>query len=146
MQKITEEIECEDHRTISLISHASKILLKVLTRRIEGQTNDFIGCHQFGFRWGCGTRVAVGVMRVLCERSFEFGNEVYMCFVDFEKAFDRVDLIKMMEVLESVGVDWRDRRLIYQLYMRHEAIVTVADGESEPGIIGRGVSPLSPLL
>ena len=70
-------------------------------------------------------------------------------FRGFEKAFDRVDWIKMMEVLESVGVDWRDRRLIYQLYMRQEAIVRVADGESELGIIGRGVRqgwPLSPLL
>src|SRR5207245_6074822 len=105
--------------------------LKVITRRIEGKTNDFIGCHQFGFRQGCGTIEAVGVMRVLCERSLKVGNEVYICFVDFEKAFDRVDWIKMMEVLESVGVDWRDRRLIYQLYMRQEAIrgnVRVADG------------------
>src|SRR5207244_5677482 len=79
----------------------------------------------------------------------EFGNEVYICFVDFKKAFDRVDWIKMMEVLTSVGVDWRDRRLICQLYMRQEAIVRVADGESEPGIIGRGVRQgcsLAPLL
>src|SRR2546426_2038699 len=70
-------------------------------------------------------------------------------FRGFEKAFDRVDWIKMMEVLESVGVDWIDRRLIYQLYMRQEAIVRVADGELEPGIIGKGVRqgcPLSPLL
>src|SRR5207245_8869502 len=149
LQKQADADECEHHRTISLISHASKILLKVLTRRIEGKTNDFIGCHQFGFRRGCGTRDAVGVMRVLCERCLEFGNEVYICFVDFEKAFDRVDWIKMMEVLERVIVDWRDRRLIYQLYMRQEAIVRVADGESEPGIIGRGVRqgcPLSLLL
>src|SRR5207253_3043650 len=100
-QKKANAVDCEDHRTISLISHASKILLKVLTRRIEGKTNNFIGCHQFGFRRGCGTRDAVGVMRVLCERSLEFGNEVYICFVDFEKAFDRVDWIKMLEVMEE---------------------------------------------
>jgi DNA-binding protein YbaB len=142
-------VECGDDRTISLISHASKILLKIITRRIEGKAKDLIGRSQFGFRSGIGTRDAIGVMRVLCERSLEFGNEVYICFVDFEKAFDRVDWIKMMEVLESLKVDWRDRRMIYQLYMRQEAIVRVADGESEPGIIGRGVRqgcPLSPLL
>ena len=56
--------------------------------------------------------------------------------MDFEKAFDRVDWIKMMEVLKTLGVDWSDRRLIYELHMRQEA---VAGGESEPGIIGRGV-------
>ena len=42
LQKKPNAVECEDHRTISLISHASKILLKVLTRRIEGKTKDFI--------------------------------------------------------------------------------------------------------
>jgi hypothetical protein len=92
-------VECGDHRTISVISHASTILLKVLTRRTEAKTRDFIGRNQFGFRRGCGTRDAIGVMRVLCERSMEFGNDVYTCFVDFEKAFDRVNWVKMMEVL-----------------------------------------------
>jgi hypothetical protein len=55
----------------------------------------------------------------------------------------------MMEVLKQLQVDWRDRRLIKDLYMRQQAVVRVADGESEPGVIGRGVRqgcPLSPLL
>ena len=147
LQKKANAVECGDHRTISLISHASKILLKVLTRRIEAKTKDFIGRNQFGFRRGCGTRDAIGVMRVLCERSMEFGNDVYVCFVDFEKAFDRVNWVKMMEVLKSLDVDWRDRRMIYQLYIKQEAVIRIADGDSEPGIIGRGVrqgcNPLS---
>ena len=72
-----------------------------------------------------------------------------MCFVDFEKAFDRVNWVKMMKVLKSLQVDWRDRRMIYQLYMKQEAVIRIADGDSEPGIIGRGVRqgcPLSLLL
>ena len=64
---------------------------------------------------------------------------IYICFVDFEKAFNRIDWIRMMVVLESLGVYWRDRRLIYELYIGQEAVVRVANGESEPGIIGRGV-------
>src|ERR1051325_1310566 len=149
LKKKANALECGDHRTISLISHASKILLKVLTRRIEAKSKDFISWNQFGFRKGCGTRDAIGVMRVLCERSLEHGNEVYICFVDFEKAFDRVNWVKMMEVLKSLNVDWRDRRMISQLYMKQEAVIRIADGDSEPGIIGRGVRqgcPLSPLL
>ena len=147
--KKTKAVECEDHRTISLISHASKIMLKILTKRIEARTKDFIGRNQFGFRKGCGTRDAVGVMRMLCERSLEHGNDIYICFVDFEKAFDRVDWKKMMEILKDLQVDWRDRRMIMELYMNQEAVIRVADGESEPGVIGRGVRqgcPLSPLL
>ena len=100
----TKATECEDHRTISLISHASKIMLKILTRRIEARAKDFIGKNQFGFRRGCGTRDAVGVMRMLCVRSLEHGNDIYrpICFVDFEKAFDRVDWKKMMEILKDL--------------------------------------------
>src|SRR6476619_1095884 len=142
-------VECSDHRTISLISHASKILLKILTNRIEAKARDFIGRKQFGFRKGCGTRDAIGVMRMIYERSLKFGNNIYICFVDFEKAFDRVNSEKMMKVLQSIGVDWRDRRMISELYMNQEAVVRVAGGESDSGIIRRGVKqgcPLSPLL
>src|SRR6476619_7409835 len=55
----------------------------------------------------------------------------------------------MMKVLQSIGVDWRDRRMISELYMNQEAVVRIAGGESDSGIIGRGVRqgyPLSPLL
>src|SRR6476661_9589653 len=115
---------------LSLISHASKILLKILTNRTEAKARDFIGQNQFGFRKGCGTRDAIGVMRMMCQRSLEFGNNVYICFVDFEKVFDRVNWEKMMKVLQSVGVDWRDRRMINEHYMNQEAVVRIAGGES----------------
>ena len=149
LQKKINAVNCEDHRTISLISHASKIMVKILTERIEYKAKNFIGRNQFGFRKGRGTRDAIGVLRMLCERSLEHGNSVYICFVDFEKAVDRVNWVRMMDILKSLQVDWRDRRMIAELYMRQEAVVRVADGVSEPGVIGRGVRqgcPLSPLL
>ena len=55
----------------------------------------------------------------------------------------------MMEVLQSIGVGWRDRRMISELYLNLEAVVRIAGGESDSGIIGRGVRqgcPLAPLL
>ena len=64
LQKNMNAVECSDHRT-SLISHASKILLKILTNRIETEARDFIGRNQFGFRKGCGARDAIGVMRMI---------------------------------------------------------------------------------
>src|SRR6478609_7599 len=71
LQKKMNAVECSDHRTISLISHASKILPKILTNRIEAMAKDFIGRNQFGFRKGCGTRDAIGVMRLKCERCLD---------------------------------------------------------------------------
>ena len=76
---------------------------------------------------------------MLCERSLEHGNDVYVCSVDFEKAYDRVNWVKMFEILKDLHVDWKDRRLLKDLYMNREAVIRVADGESKPGIIGRGV-------
>src|SRR6476469_4276927 len=76
-------------------------------------------------------------------------NNVYICFVDFEKAFDKVNWEKMMKILQSIGLDWRDRRMKSELYMDQEAVVRIAGGESDLGIIGRGIRqgcPISPLL
>ena len=106
-------------------------MLKFLTNRIEAKARDFIGRNQFGFRKGFGTRDAIGIIIMRCETSLEFGNNVYICFVDFEKAFDRVNWEKMMKVLQSIGVDWRDRRMISELYMNQEAVVRIAGGESD---------------
>jgi len=83
LQKKVNAVECADYRTISLIAHASKILLKILTKRLESKTEMFIGKTQFGFRKGCGAREAIGVMRTFCERSLEHDNDVFICFVDF---------------------------------------------------------------
>jgi exonuclease III len=149
IEKKHNATECSDHRTISLVSHASKILLQILTKRIEAKTVSVIGKTQFGFRRGVGTRDAIGVLRTVVERSIEFGNEIYICFVDFEKAFDRVNWAKMLSILKNIGVDWRDRRLISELYMGQTAVVKIGEEYSEPCVIGRGVRQgccLSPLL
>ena len=115
------------------------MLLKILTNRTEATARDFIGRNQCGFGEGCGTRDAIGVMRMICERSLKFKNNVYICFEDFEKAFDRVKWKKIMKVLQSIGVDWRDQRMISELYMNQEAAARIAGGETDSGIIERGV-------
>jgi len=52
------------------------------------------------------TRDAIAAMRVLYDRSLEHNNKVCVCYVDYEKAFDRVNWEKLMTVLKSIGVDW----------------------------------------
>ena len=124
-------------------------MFKVLTKRIEARAKDFLSGGQFEFRRGVGTRDAIGVMRMLSDRSLEHGKDLYICYIDFEKAFDRVRWDKMMEILKELSVDWRDRRMIKDLCMRQEAVVRLESGDTEPGMIGRGVGrgcPLSSLL
>ena len=130
--------KCSEYRTISLTSHASKIAMKALTRRLTSKAAQYIGKDQFGFRSGCGTREAIGVMRVMREKVIEHDQEMFVCFVDFEKAFDRVQWRKLFNILKAINVDWRDRRLIRNLYIKQTVRVRVAEGESEPGEIGRG--------
>src|ERR1043165_3207476 len=151
IQKKRNAINCEDHRTISLLTHASKILLRIITKRLQtkAETDNCLGEEQYGFRKGRGTRDAVAALRVIAERSIQHGQDIYICFVDYEKAFDRVDWKKLMRILRRIGVDWRERRLIGNLYMGQRVKIRI-DGEfSQPATIGRGVRqgcPLSPIL
>ena len=80
--------KCEDHRTVSLVSHSSKIMLTILKRMAESRLAGAIGQDHFGFIKGRGTREAIAAMRILTERSIEQDQELYVSFVDFRKAFD----------------------------------------------------------
>ena len=130
--------ECEKHRTISLISQASKISLKALVKRLMKKTKDYIGKDQFGFMKGRSTRDAIAMLRVITEKLLEHGKDLFLCFDDFEKAFDRVNWNKLMEILKNVGVDYRDRRMIWELYMNQSAEVIIGEEISEAAEIGRG--------
>ena len=117
LKKKTQTTKCSDHRTISLISHTAKIIAKILRRRIERKIKDVLGEAQFGFRRGKGTRNAIGMIRVIAERTLEIYEELCICFIDWQKAFDRVNWTKLMQILKISGINWREIRLITKLYM-----------------------------
>jgi hypothetical protein len=149
IKKKPNAMECKEYRTLSLICHSSKIMLRILTRRLERIAESYISPSQFGFRKEKGTREAIGILKTICERSLEFGNNVYACFVDLEKAFDRVGWKLLLDTLKEIGVDWRDRRMIKNLYLRQFATVRIQGSTSRKLTIGQGVRqgcPLSPLL
>jgi len=79
------EFKTVDFRTISLVSHASQIVLKILTRRLESIAESNLGKDQFRFRKVCGTRNAIAALCILYERNLEYNNDVYVCYVDYEK-------------------------------------------------------------
>ena len=102
---------------ISLIARTAKIVEKILRRRIEKKIEDVLGEDQFGFRRVKGTRDANGMLRIISERTLEIDAELCVCFIDWQKAFDRVNWTKLMQILKETGIDWRERRFISNLYM-----------------------------
>ena len=70
LKKKTKAIKCSDYRTISLIAQTAKIIAKILRRRIEKKIEDVLGEDQFGFRREKGTRGAIGMMRIIAERTW----------------------------------------------------------------------------
>jgi hypothetical protein len=140
--------KCEQFRTISLIPHTSKVILKILQKRISSKIDYHLGEDQFGFRAGRGTRDAVLCLRTLIDKRIDVKKKTYVAFIDLEKAFDRVDWDKLLACLERIGLDWKERRLIRNLYIEQEAIIKMNEKEIKSNI-RRGVRQgciLSPLL
>jgi hypothetical protein len=69
LKKKPKVTESSDHRTISIIAHAAKIVARILRRRIERKTEDALG-YQFGFRRGKGSRHAIGMLRIISNASW----------------------------------------------------------------------------
>ena len=79
---------CTEYRTISLISHVTKLLLKIIQVRITAKINKEASELQSGFRSRMGTREGIFNLRAICERALEVGKEVNICFIDYTKTFD----------------------------------------------------------
>ena len=72
------------------------------------------------------------------ERTLEIHEELCICFIDWPKAFDRVNWTKLMQILKISGIDWRESRLISKLYMDQRVKVRLDRGETRSVQIGRG--------
>jgi len=89
------------------------------------------------------------MLRIISERTLEIDEELSVCFVEWQKAFGRVNWTKLMQILKKTGIDWRERRLISNLYMAQSVTVRLNRGETRSVKIGRGVRQgccLSPIL
>ena len=96
-------IICSNYRTIALISHASKVMLKILQARLQQYVNRELSDVQAGFRKGRGTRDQIANIRWIIEKAKEFQKNIYFCFTDYAKAFDCVDHNKLWKILKEMG-------------------------------------------
>ncbi len=87
--------ECANNRTISLLSHASKVLLHIISERIRNKLDSELPPEQAGFRRERGTRNQVWNLRNLVEKTMEFQQLLFLCFIAYTKAFDCVQHQKL---------------------------------------------------
>ena len=87
--------ECSNYSTISLISHASKVMLKIPQAKLQQYVNRELPDVQTGFRKGRGTRDEIANIHWIIEKAREFQENIYFCFIDYAKAFDFVDHNKL---------------------------------------------------
>ena len=118
-------IECELHRTISLMSHVVKILLRILMKRARNKIRPEIGKEQFGFVEDAGTRNAIFVLRMISERAIEMKKDLYICFIDYTKAFDKVQHREIFSLLQDLDLDGKDLRVLRNLYWEQTACMRV---------------------
>ena len=123
--------ECSNYTTFALISHTSKVMLKILQARLQQHINSKLPDVQDCFRKGRGTRDQIAIIRWIIEKAREFQKErkkIYFCFIDYAKAFDCVDHNKLWKILKEMGIPDHLTCLLRKLYTGQEATVRPGHG------------------
>ena len=87
--------ESSNYHTIALISHTSKVILKILQARLQQYLNQELSDVQAGFRKGSKTKDQIANIHWITEKARDFQKNIYFCFIDYAKAFDYVDHNKL---------------------------------------------------
>ena len=125
----------------ALISHASKVMLKILQARLQQYVNHELPDVQAGFRKGRGTRQQTANIHWIMEKAREFQKNIYFCFIDYAKAFDCMDHNKLWKILKELGIPDHLTCLLRNLFSGHEATVRTGYGTTDWFQIGKGVRP-----
>ena len=141
--------ECSHYHTTALISHASKVMLKICQATLQQYMDHELPYAQAGFRKGRGTRDQIANICWIIEKAREFLKNIYFSFIDSAKAFDCVDHNKLWKILKEMGVPDHLTCLLRNLYAGQEAIVRTVHGTTDWFQIRKGVHQgyiLSPCL
>ena len=108
--------QCQNYRTINLISHPSKVMLKIILNRLKLQAEKIIAEEQAGFRAGRGTTEQIFNLRILCEKYLQHQRDLYHVFIDFKKAFDRVWHAALWATMKKYNISTNLIRDVKNLY------------------------------
>ena len=128
---------CSNHCTVVLISHDSKVMLKILQDRLQQYANRELPDVQVGFRKGRGTRGQIANICWIIKKVREFQKNIYFCFIDYTKAFDYVD--HEWKILKEMRIPDHLTRLLRNLCAGQEATVRIRHGRTDWFKIGKGV-------
>ena len=140
-------MKCEEQRTIALTSHTSKILYATVLNKIAPILNSQINKLQYGFIPNRGILEATTVLKSMTTSRLNQQKDTYIGFIDFEKAFDKVDHEKLLKIIENRGVNGKCLRIFKNLYAGQKA--HMRDHEDKTIEVRRGVRQgcvLSPIL
>ncbi|KAK3882228.1 hypothetical protein Pcinc_013401 [Petrolisthes cinctipes] len=118
---------CQNYRTISLISHASKVMLRIILDRLKPQAESIIAEEQAGFRKGRSTIEQIFNLRLLCEKHLQHQRELYHVFIDFKNAFDRVWHDALWATMKKFNMGKKLTHTIQQLYANASSAVFAHD-------------------
>ena len=121
--------ECANYQTIALISHASKVMFNILQARLQHYANPEIPDVQVGFIKGRGTRYQIANIFWIIENARAFQKSIYLCFIDYTKAFDCVDHDKLWKALREMEMPDHLTCLLINLYAGQEATVRTLYGQ-----------------
>ena len=136
-------------QTTTLISHASKVMLKILQARLQQYVNRELPDVQAGFRKGRGNRDQIANICWIMEKAREFQKNIYFCFIDDAKAFDCVNHHKLWKILKEMGIADHLTCPLRNLYASQEITVRTGHGTIDWFQIEKGVCQgciLSPCL
>ena len=121
--------ECGSHWTITLISHASKVMLKIFHARLQHYANQELLEVQAEFRKGRGIRDQIANICWIIEKAREFQKNIFLCFINYAKTFDCVDHDKLQKALREMGTPDHLTCLQRSLYASQEATVRSLYGQ-----------------
>ena len=131
--------ECSNYCTIAFISHASKVMFKILQARLQQYMNCELPDIQAGFRKGRGTRDQIASIHWIMEKAREFQKNIYFCLIDYVKAFDCVGHNKLWKILKEMEIPDHLTCLLRNLYAGQKATVRTGPGTTDWFQIGKGV-------
>ena len=130
--------EYSNYCTVALISHVSKVMLKILQVRLQQYVNHELPDVQADFRKDRGTSDQIANICWIIKKAKEFQKNIYFCFIDYAKAFDCVDHNKLWKILKEMGIPDHLTSLLRNLYGQ-KATVRTGHGTTDWFQIGKGV-------